>query len=321
MREHYNGSLTYPYLRSRLRWHFESFRFASQQMDGTDSRTWGRRTHRHIDFCHELQPPLFRGESRVLCDNAIVPGVSGIVTKVHVEPNQRLDKDDIMFQIDPIPYENKVKQLNAQLVAALDDQVRARELMVKGVGRQRDLDIADAQVDSLEAQMNSAQYDLSRTTVRAPGNGYVTQFSLRPGIMAVSMPLRPVAVFVQDESGYLIAWFRQNSMQRLQVGYEAEVAYDGILGTVFKSEILAVLRLLAEGQIQPTGNLMTISSRQPGRIPVRIRITDERLKDYTIPGGAYAQTAVYSDHLHHVAIMRRILLRISSWMNYLFPFH
>ena len=33
----------------------------------------------------------------------IVPGVSGIVTKVHVEPNQRLDKDDIMFQIDPIP--------------------------------------------------------------------------------------------------------------------------------------------------------------------------------------------------------------------------
>jgi len=251
----------------------------------------------------------------------IVPGVSGIVTKVHVEPNQRLDKDDIMFQIDPIPYENKVKQLNAQLVAALDDQVRARELMVKGVGRQRDLDVADAQVDFLEAHMNSAQYDLSRTTVRAPGNGYVTQFSLRPGIMAVSMPLRPVAVFVQDESGYLIAWFRQNSMQRLQVGYEAEVAYDGILGTVFKSEILAVLRLLAEGQIQPTGNLMTISSRQPGRIPVRIRITDERLKDYTIPGGAYAQTAVYSDHLHHVAIMRRILLRISSWMNYLFPFH
>ncbi|MEJ6514785.1 MAG: HlyD family secretion protein [Pseudomonadales bacterium] len=251
----------------------------------------------------------------------IVPGVSGIATKVHVEPNQRLDKDDIMFQIDPIPYENKVKQLNAQLVAALDDQVRAKELMVKGVGRQRDLDIADAQVDSLEAQMNSAQYDLSRTTVRAPGNGYVTQFSLRPGIMAVSMPLRPVAVFVQDESGYLIAWFRQNSMQRLQVGYEAEAAYDGIPGTVFKGEILAVLPVLAEGQIQPTGNLMTISSRQPGRIPVRIRITDERLKDYTIPGGAYAQTAAYSDHLHYVAIMRRILLRMSSWMNYLFPFH
>ena len=44
----------------------------------------------------------------------IVSGVSGIVTKVNVKPNQRLDKDDIVFQIDPIPYENKVKQLNAR---------------------------------------------------------------------------------------------------------------------------------------------------------------------------------------------------------------
>jgi len=140
--------------------------------------------------------------------------------------------------------------------------------------------------------MNSAQYDLNRTTVRAPGDGYVTQISLRPGIMAASMPLCLVAVFVQDDGGYLIAWFRQNSMQRLQVGYEAEGAYDGIPGTVFKYEIQAVLPVLAEGQIQPTSNLMTISSRQPGRIPVWIRITDERLKDYTIAGGACAQTAV-----------------------------
>ena len=252
----------------------------------------------------------------------IVPGVSGIVTKVHVEPNQRLDKDDIMFQIDPIPYENKVKQLNAQLVAALDDQVRAKELMVKGVGRQRDLDIADAQVDSLEAQMNSAQYDLSRTTVRAPGNGYVTQFSLRPGIMAVSMPLRPVRCFRSRREWLLnrVVQTKQHAKTSSR-GTRQKPPMMVFQATVFKGEILAVLPVLAEGQIQPTGNLMTISSRQPGRIPVRIRITDERLKDYTIPGGAYAQTAAYSDHLHHVAIMRRILLRMSSWMNYLFPFH
>ncbi len=31
-----------------------------------------------------------------------------------------------------------------------------------------------------------------------------------------------------------------------------------------------------------------------------------------------AQVAVYSDHFHHVAIMRRILLRMSSWQNYLY---
>jgi hypothetical protein len=28
-----------------------------------------------------------------------------------------------------------------------------------------------------------------------------------------------------------------------------------------------------------------------------------------------------AEHFHHVVIMRKILLRMSSWMNYLFPFH
>ena len=59
-----------------------------------------------------------------------------------------------------------------------------------------------------------------------------------------------------------------------------------------------------------------------GRIPVKIKITDPRFAEYAgiIPGGAFAQTAVYSDHGVQVAFLRRILIRMSSWMNYLFPF-
>jgi len=61
----------------------------------------------------------------------------------------------------------------------------------------------------------------------------------------------------------------------------------------------------------------------PGRIGVRIEITDPAFEKYRdkVPGGAYAQTAIYSTHFHHVASMRKILLRMSAWMNYLFPFH
>jgi hypothetical protein len=54
-----------------------------------------------------------------------------------------------------------------------------------------------------------------------------------------------------------------------------------------------------------------------------IKITDPKFKDYThaVPGSAYAQAAVYGEHFHNVAIMRKILLRMAAWMNYLFPFH
>ena len=40
-----------------------------------------------------------------------------------------------------------------------------------------------------------------------------------------------------------------------------------------------------------------------------------------LPGGADGQAAVYTKHFRHVAIIRKVLLRMAAWMNYLFPFH
>ncbi|MGH1373802.1 MAG: HlyD family secretion protein [Cellvibrionaceae bacterium] len=254
----------------------------------------------------------------------IVPNVKGEVIEVPVKGNQRVQKNDVLFRIDPTPFQNSVDALQAQLTSAKLDQVRAQELIKRQAGRQRDLDLANAQVSNIEAQLATAQYQLDETVVRAPANGYATQVALRPGMVAVNIPLRPAMTFVQEESHYLTGWYRQNSMMRLEVGNDAEIAFDGIPGTVFAGKVAMVSPVLAEGQIQASSNL--VSGRQanyPGRIPIFIEITDPRFKDYaaSVPGGAYAQTAVYSEHFHHVAIMRKILLRMASWMNYLFPFH
>ena len=81
---------------------------------------------------------------------------------------------------------------------------------------------------------------------------------------------------------------------------------------------------MAEGQVQASGNLISPNmAPRPGRIPVLINITDPRYAAYAdkVPGGSYAQTAIYSEHFSHVSVMRKILLRMASWMNYLFPFH
>lgn len=254
----------------------------------------------------------------------IVPAVGGLVTTVPVAGNARLKKGDVLFTVDAVPYENKVQTLKPQLALAKDDLDRAIEIMARGVGKQRDVDAAQAQVDVLKAQLAGAKYQLSQTTVRAPTDGYVTQVALRPGMMAVAMPLRPVMIFVHDEGAYLIGWFRQNSLLRLKEGYEAEVTFDGIPGEVFGGEVRLVFPALAEGQVITSGNLINPSQTlKPGRIPVVIEITDPDFEPYAdrVPGGAFAQIAVYSDHFHHVAIMRKILLRMASWMNYLFPFH
>ncbi|MCJ8339152.1 MAG: HlyD family secretion protein [Pseudomonadales bacterium] len=254
----------------------------------------------------------------------IVPNVTGQVIEVPVKGNKLLNKGDVLFRLDPEPFQNKIDSIKARLVGAQADYQRAKILLSRKAGSKRDLDIANAKANDLKAQLAQANYELKQTIVRAPDKGYVVQVALRPGMRAASLPLRPVMVFVSGEGHYLIGWFRQNSLLRLKVGYEAEVAFDGIPGTVFSGEIQMVMPALAEGQVQPSGNLINpYMAPRPGRIPVLINITDPRYEAFAdqIPGGAYAQVAVYSDHFSHVAIMRKILLRMAAWLNYLFPFH
>ncbi len=254
----------------------------------------------------------------------VVPAVSGLVIDVPVQGNTPLKKGDILFRIDPTPFTNKVKSIKAQLVSARADLFRASELVKRNVGNRRDEDIATARVDDLQAQLNIAQFELDNTTVRAPGDGMVVHVSLRPGMMATRLPLRPSMVFIPAETQYFTAWMRQNSQLRLQLGDEAEVAFDGIPGKVFEGKVKNVLPVIGEGQVQPSGTLISYTGSPPaGRVPVVIEITDPDYEQYraVMPGGSYGQAAIYSQHFHHVAIMRKILLRMASWMNYIFPFH
>ncbi len=254
----------------------------------------------------------------------IVPNVTGQVVEVPVTGNEPLDAGDVLFKLDPEPFQNRVDSLKARVAAAQSDFDRAEQLFKANAGSKRDRDLAEAALNDQKAQLAQAEYDLGQTTVRAPTKGYVTQVILRPGMRAANLPLRPVMVFVSAENHYMVGWFRQNSLLRLQPGYEAEVAFTGIPGTVFTGVVEQVTPALAEGQVQATGNLVHPNmAPRPGRVSVLINITDPRYAEYAdqVPGCDYAQAAVYSDHFHHVAFMRKILLRMAAWMNYLFPFH
>lgn len=255
----------------------------------------------------------------------IVPAVRGLVVSVDVQANAQLKKGDVLFTIDPVPYQNKVDALQAQITKADKDYKRAVELRRKKLGSQFDVDTTKALADDLRAKLTDAEYDLERTVVRANSDGYVTQMMVFPGLYVVPMPLRPAMVFVQEESFKYVGWYRQNSTLRLKPGFEAEMAFDAVPGKVFTGKVTQVLPVLAEGEIQANGTLISqnLLSRMPGRVPVIVEITDPRFEEYRsqLPGGAYGQSAIYSDSFTHVAIMRRVILRMSSWMSYLFPFH
>src|SRR5512146_196915 len=308
----------------------------------------------------------------------IMPNVKGRVIEVPVEPNAPLKQGDVLFKIDPQPYqyvvdqkkaqlaeaEQNVKQLkaaydqalanvekvNVQVKLAQEEYDRQEQLFEKKVVAQAALDIATRNIDAakqglaaaqaaaenarlayeseiggvnttvarLQAELSDAEFNLEQTVTRAPGPGYVTQMALRPGMYVIPAPLRPVMVFVHKDDQELAAGFQQNALQRVRAGDEAEIAFDGLPGRILKGKVKYLLDAIATGQLQATGGLQDMGADVPGgRAVAVIDITDDT-SSYNLPGGSAAQVALYTPYAHHFAIIRRILLRMRSWENYVF---
>ncbi|MEG0098460.1 MAG: HlyD family secretion protein [Citrobacter sp.] len=178
-----------------------------------------------------------------------------------------------------------------------------------------------SQVASLRAQLAEAKYNLQQTVVRAPSDGYATQVLIRPGTFAAALPLRPVMVFIPKQKRQIVAQFRQNSLLRLKRGDEAEIVFNALPGKVFTGTLASVLPVIPGGSYQAQGTLQSLTTTpdSDGVIALIDLTPDENFDD--LPDGIYAQVAIYSEHFSHVAIMRKVLLRMTSWMHYLYLDH
>ncbi len=52
-----------------------------------------------------------------------------------------------------------------------------------------------------------------------------------------------------------------------------------------------------------------------------LKVTDPRFAEYALPQGATLEAAVYSDHLKELSLIRKILIRMKSWENYIYLDH
>ena len=266
----------------------------------------------------------------------IVPQVRGRVIDIPVERNVLVKEGDVLFRIDPVPYQEKVESIKAELEGARferdnmkEELERSENVLREGAGAEREVqawqvkyDRANAQVLALEAKLDSAQFDLDSTEMRAPSDGFVTQLTLVEGMMAGIAVMSATMSFFPVQDVQLVGWFRQNSLLRLTAGNEAEVAFDGFPGQIFTGKVERIIPAIGEGQLVPQDELITFQTGESsGRVAVLISLDDPPMDPRTMPMGLYGQAAVYTDHAHHLAVMRKILLRMSGWLNYLFPFH
>jgi multidrug resistance efflux pump len=352
----------------------------------------------------------------------VVSQVRGRVIEVPVENNRPVKKGDVLFRIDPTPYQNEVSSLEAKLAsdeakvsadrerlaevqARLADVVTSEpqlheqlneataqvaalraslelaekrvgqntELVKTGAGNRFDLEQAQTSVNELtgqiaaaraaeqqvreklsgrvkgdlasvaqvkaqiatalaqvrvseataattRAQLDNARWDLTQTTVVAPGNGTMVNVMLRPGFFVAGMPFNEVMTFVDNEY-QIFALFGQNELHQVKPGAEAEITLDTYPGRVVKAHVDSVIWAQGQGQLDATGDLpRTTFVAPPGRFPVKLAVAE---KDHALflAAGARGSAAIYTEHLAPLHIIRKVLLRVASYLDYIIIKH
>jgi multidrug resistance efflux pump len=352
----------------------------------------------------------------------IVSQVRGRVIEVPVENNRPVKKGDVLFRIDPTPYQNEVHSLEARLVseeakvaadrarlseagARLADAVSGErqlgeqlnqatgqvavisasldlaskrvgqntELVKTGAGNRFDLEqaqthvseltaqlaaaraaeqqvkeklggrvkgdlatvaqvkaqiataqgqlkVSQAEVENTRAQLENARWDLSQTTVLAPGNGTMVNVMLRPGFFVAGMPFNEVMTFVDDEF-QVFALFGQNELHQVEPGNHAEITLDTYPGRVIKAHVDSVIWAQGQGQLDASGDLpRTVFTAPPGRFPAKLVVGDHD-RALFLAAGARGSAAIYTEHLSMIHVIRKVLLRVASYLDYVIIKH
>jgi multidrug resistance efflux pump len=172
-------------------------------------------------------------------------------------------------------------------------------------------------VAQTRAQLARAQIDLDECTVYAPADGIVTQHFVEPGAVTLTATFSSVMSFVYDEKPVIRAVFKNNALRHMKVGDTAEIVFATVPGKVFAGSVGDIVPATGSGALAPSGDLLTTAELESDLVLARIKVEDERFDRSMVPTGTAANVAVYTDGAKPIRIVRKVVLRIQAWLNYL----
>lgn len=262
----------------------------------------------------------------------IVPNVKGQVIEVPAEPLVAMKKGDVLYKIDPVPYQFTVDSLTASI-----EQARAQRLLAEieverttglvraNAGAQSELDRwraelagAEAAIASLQAQLGNAQWQLDETVVRAPHDGYVVNVQLRPGNYVTTMPVAAALAFVSSETHEVAATFSQSAIRRINIGDSVDMVFAVRPGEVFTGKISHLIKASGSAQATASGQIPTSwNTTGAGRWVVRVAFDDPEAAAELPQSSAASNLAVYTQKGKPVHVISKVVIRMSAWTGYL----
>ncbi len=237
--------------------------------------------------------------------------VRGHIHKVNFADGQFVKQDDLLFELDPRPFQSELdraaEQVNialAQQEAALKEETRQQSLFEQNAARKTDLEKAeaarktwDAQVVSAEEEVKRRKLELSYSKVTAPIGGKISRAMLTEGnlvnaggsdpLLTTIVAINPIQVYFAVDERALLE-YRQNhrpGTETVQEGHplkDSQVPFEFRLETDEGYPNKGVLDF-ADNKIDPTTGTIEVRGTSenadgrylPGsRVRVRVPVSD-----------------------------------------------
>jgi multidrug resistance efflux pump len=222
----------------------------------------------------------------------VSPRVTGMVTRIGVVDNQFVRAGDLLFEIDPEPFEIAISQAEANLErarissrASKIEYERLQEIYDKDKGAvsQRDLNRREASylqslshIDVAEENLRVAKLNLEYTRVVASVDGYVSNVDFQIGSQAVAN--QPIIALVDSNSFWVFGYFRESEIGRIHIGDPARVTLMAYPDEPLTGTVESLGWGIAPGDGNTGFNLLPSIKpvfqwiRLAQRIPVRVRL-------------------------------------------------
>lgn len=200
--------------------------------------------------------------------------VAGRVVNLSVVEGDKVSKGQELAQLDSSTYLDQLKQAEATLENAKQNEIRLSKLFERGIAAGKEKEDAHKELLIAQSEYDTAKTQVARTRVTSPISGVVVKRFLNVGEQVDGTASQPIFEVGNFEPIELTATIQASLVQYVHEGEDAELKVDAFGNAVFPAKVIALLP-----KIDTNTNTVTARIQTPN--------ADHRLR-----GGMFATASI-----------------------------
>ncbi|HQP48170.1 MAG TPA: efflux RND transporter periplasmic adaptor subunit [Spirochaetota bacterium] len=164
--------------------------------------------------------------------------ISGRIEALPFEEGEQVRKNDLLVKLEYDELNAQRKSARANLVNAIRNYKRIRNLYSSGSISKRDLDNAETAYDVARANLDQVAATIDNAVIYSPVDGTVLARNLEVGEMA--FPGSSVLTVADLTKTWIYIYVSEKRLGHVKLGQKAEVMVDSFPGTRFAGSVIAI---------------------------------------------------------------------------------